>query len=296
MGQCAYQLLAIDLDGTLLDSCGRLSPRNRAALHSAHEAGLNLVVCTGRSFTETRPVLSAIGLELDATVTVGGAILTDVATGRTMERAAIDPALAYEAAGWLRGRGYPVLWLLDADEAGFDGYLIDGPRRHAAIDRWLERSPVRMLCVERLPADRTPPVRLTIVDEPEPLQRLVAELAAAFGPRLTHNLIRVRSYDFMVVEVFAGHVSKWSGIERFCRRRGIDPRRTVAIGDDVNDLAMIRAAGLGVAVENADPAVRAAAGHVVADNDRDGVAELIEVLLAGELPGPGTAGRRAGVP
>ncbi len=290
MGQCEYKLLAIDLDGTLLDSRGGLSPRNRAALHRAHEAGLNLVICTGRSFTETRPVLAAIGLELDATVTVGGAILTDLVTGRTVERAAIDLSLAHEAAGWLRAQGYPVLWLLDADEAGFDGYVIDGPRRHAAIDRWLERSPVRMRCLEHLPPDRTPPVRLTIVDEPEPLRRLSAGLAAAFAQRLTHNLIHVRSYDFMVIEAFAGHVNKWFGIERFCRRRGVDPRRTVAIGDDVNDLSMIRAAGLGVAVGNADPAVRGAAARVVADHDRDGVAELIDALLAGELPGPAPAG------
>jgi Cof subfamily protein (haloacid dehalogenase superfamily) len=286
MTRCEYQLLAIDLDGTLLDSRGSLSPRNRAALHRAHEAGLNLVICTGRSFTETRPVLAAIGLDLDASVTVGGAILTDLASGRTLERASIDAALAREAAGWLRACGYPVLWLLDADEAGFDGYVIDGPRRHAAIDRWLELSPVRMRCVNHVPGDRTPPVRLTIVDEPEPLRRLSAELEAAFAQRLTHNLIHVRSYDFMVIEAFAGHVSKWFGIERFCGLRGIDPRRTVAVGDDVNDLAMIRAAGQGVAVGNADPAVRAAAARVVADNNSDGVAELIDALLSGALPGP----------
>src|SRR5215510_2332090 len=136
-----YQLLAIDLDGTLLDSRSRVPSRNREALHRAHEAGMKIVLCTGRSYTETRATIREIGLDLDATVTVGGALLTNVADGRTIERVPIHRTLAGEVAGWFRERSYAILWLHDADEAGFDGFAIDGPRRHAAIDRWLKLSP-----------------------------------------------------------------------------------------------------------------------------------------------------------
>ena len=92
-GPC--ELLAIDLDGTLLDSSHRVPPENRAALHAAHAAGIRIVLCTGRSFPETRPVLDEIGLDLDATVTVFGAVLTDVRTGRTLERLPFTLDLAY---------------------------------------------------------------------------------------------------------------------------------------------------------------------------------------------------------
>jgi Cof subfamily protein (haloacid dehalogenase superfamily) len=271
-----YDLLAIDLDGTLLDSEGRLSPRNRGALHRAHAAGMKIVLCTGRSYTETRPVLAEIGLDLDASVTVGGALVSEVATGCTLYRSEIVTETAVQAAGWLRDRGYAVIWLLDADQAGFDGYICAGPRRHPAIDRWLSISPVTMREHAALPSEL--PLRLTVLDDDPHLPGLSADLDKAFNGRLVHNVLPVR-WGFTVIEAFAAGVSKWSGIVRLCDRWGLDPARSVAIGDHVNDLAMIREAGLGVAVGNGEACVRAAAARVVAENDRDGVADLIDELL-----------------
>ena len=277
--QSGYQLIAIDLDGTLLDSRGALPPRNRAALHSAHERGLKVVLCTGRSYTETRPVIDQIGLDLDATITVGGALITDVASGATLESAAIEADLARQCAAWFRERGYALLWLHDRHAAGDDGFVIDGPRRHAAIDIWLSRSSCTMRASPGVPEFSHNPLRLTILDEDDELRRLSAELDAAFAAQLTHNMIHVPSYGFSVIESFAGMVSKWYGIERLCRRWGIDPAATVAVGDDVNDLSMIRSAGLGVAVANARPEVLAASRRRTSSNDAGGVAELIESLL-----------------
>ena len=82
-------------------------------------------------------------------------------------------------------------------------------------------------------------------------------------------------------EAFDAVVDKWYGIEKLCRRWRIDPGRTVAVGDDVNDLPMIQNAGLGVAVANAKPAVKQVAAQVVAANDEAGVADLIEQLPRG---------------
>lgn len=276
-----YRLLAIDLDGTLLDARGRLPEVNRAALHRAHEAGLRLVLCTGRSLTETRGVLDQIGLDLDASVTAGGAIVTDLATGRTIERTAFAPELALEATAWLRQRGHTVLWLLDADEAGFDGYVVAGRQRHPAIDQWLAKSPVRMRPADDAPAATPAPVRVTIIDEIGTLEALGAEFGRAFAGRANYNVICVRSYGFTVIEAFAHPVDKWLGIAHLCRRWGIDPRQTAAIGDDVNDIPMLRRAGLGVAVANAGEDVRRHARLQVGSNVEGGVAELIEWLLGG---------------
>lgn len=274
-----YQLFAIDLDGTLLDSGHRLPPRNRTALHAAHESGFKIVLCTGRSFTETRPILDEIGLDLDATVTIGGALLTDVATGRTIDRTPIALKVARESTEWFWQRGYLVMWFYDASEAGFDGYLIDGPRRHAAIDRWLENTPCRMREIGALPDDGRAPLRVTVVDDIEVLDNVSDEFQRAFDGRMTNNIIRVPTYGFTVLEAFDATVNKWYGIEKLCRRWCVDSRRTVAIGDDVNDLPMVRQAGLGVAVANAKPLVRTAAQRVVPSNDECGVADLIEELL-----------------
>ncbi len=275
----AYDLLAVDLDGTLLDSQHALPAENRAALHRAHAAGMRIVLCTGRAFTETRPILQQIGLDLDATVTVFGALVTDVPTGRTLERTPIPMDTAQAATAWFQERGYPVLWLTDPDEVGTDGYVLAGPNRHPAVDQWIERSPCVVENVDRLPDGCAAPVRLSIIDEGPVLDRISTELRAAFDGRLTHNVLHAPPYRLSLIEAFAPQVSKWYGVEKLCRRWGIDRRRTVAIGDDVNDLAMIRQAGLGVAVANAKPPVLAVAQRVTDSNDGCGVAKLLDELL-----------------
>lgn len=274
-----YDLLAIDLDGTLLDSQQRLSTANRAALHRAHEAGLRIVICTGRSFTETRPVLTDLGLDLDAAVSVFGAIITEVATGRTLHRAPIPLPVAREATDWFQRNGYPVFWLTDADEVGFDGYLIDGPRRHAAVDRWLALSPCRVEQVDVPPIDAAAPVRLSIIDDDTVLPDVSARLHAAFDGRLTHNVLHAPPYRLSLIEAFAPQVNKWYAIQWLCERWKIDPQRTAAVGDDVNDIQMIRNAGLGVAMGNAASPVKAVADEITATNDAAGVAVVIDRLL-----------------
>lgn len=279
-----YDLLAIDLDGTLLDREHRLPPANRAALHEAHEAGLRIALCTGRSFTETRPILDQIGLDLDVTITVGGALISDAATGRTLESTSIPRALADEVTAWFREQGYSVLWLRDASVVGFDGYLLQAERCHPQIERWFALTPCEMRMLDAVPADDpTPPLRVTVVDDCAILERISVAFRERFDGRMAHNIIDVPTYDFTVIEAFDASVDKWTGICRLCRRWDIDPRRTVAIGDDVNDLPMIRHAGLGVAIGNAKPALHAVARHRVASNVDAGVAELIGQVLANEI-------------
>lgn len=274
-----WDLLAMDVDGTLLNSEHALPPENKAALHRALEAGLRIVLCTGRSYTETRPVIDLIGLDLDATVTVFGALVTDVATGQTLERAAIPLDVAHAVTDWFQHEGYTVLWLTDPNEAGTDGYVLAGPNRHEAVDRWIDWSPCQVDNVTTLPPDCAAPVRLSIIDEGDALDAISPRLTQQFDGRLTHNVLHAPPYRLSLIEAFAPIVNKWYGIERLCGRWGLDPARTVAVGDDVNDLDMIRRAGLGVAVANARPVVRDAADRIVASNDACGVAQLINELL-----------------
>jgi hydroxymethylpyrimidine pyrophosphatase-like HAD family hydrolase len=274
-----YDLLAIDLDGTLLDSQHKLPPQNRAALHRAHQAGCKIVLCTGRSFTETRPVLDQIGLDLDATVTVFGALVTEVASGRTLERTALPLDVAHAVTAWFQRRGFPVLWLTDPNEAGTDGFVLAGPRRHPGVDAWIERSPCVVENVDRLPTNAAAPLRISIIEERDVLADVSVRLRVEFDGRLTHNVLHVPPYQLSLIETFAPAVNKWYGIEKLCRRWGIDARRTVAIGDDVNDVEMLRGAGLGVAVANAQAVARDAADRVVPSNDACGVANLIAELV-----------------
>ncbi len=276
-----WDLVAIDLDGTLLDSQHRVPEANRAALHRAHAAGMRVVLCTGRSYPETRPILAQLGLDLDATVTVFGAVLTEVRTGRTIQRTPFALPLAYRLTDWFRARGYAVLWLNDADEAGFDGYVIDGPRRHPAVDRWVETTPCVVRAVDELRGDVHAPVRISIIDEPDVLSDVADDLADAFDGQIAFNLLRAPAYRLTIIETFAPQVNKWNGVLHLCERWKIDRRRTVAIGDDVNDVALVQSAGLGVAMANAHPAVRRVAARVTLSHDECGVAAILRELLDG---------------
>lgn len=274
-----YQMVCIDLDRTLLDGEGCVPEPNRRALHLLHERGLKIVLTTGRSFTETRPVLDEIGLDLDAAVTVGGALLADARSGATIEKFPMHAGQWQPALAWMRDRGYAVLWLHDAAEAGFDGYVFDGPRRHPAVDRWIEKSPCVVREVDAPPPDAPPPLRLTIVDDSDALHAIEPEFARRFDGLLTHNIIEVPTLHFTVLETFAVPVDKWFGIRRLCERWRMDPRRTIAIGDDVNDVPMLRHAGLGIAVANAPADVRRVADRITARHDEAGVARALAELF-----------------
>ncbi len=278
-----YELLAVDLDGTLLDQASRLPDRNRKALHRAHAAGQRIVLCTGRSYPETRPILDQIGLELDAVITAGGALVTQVATGKTLASATIDTQIARKATSWFAARGYCILWLHDGASCNSDGFVMDHGPRHPALQAWLLRTHCRIQpCADPF-AGGWSPLRLTIIDEMSALQRISSEFARDLAGEMTHNILDVPAHGFTVMETFAASVSKWSGVQTLCGLMGIDPARTVAIGDDVNDVAMIAKAGFGVAVGNAVPAVKTIARHQVCSNVDCGVAELVDFLLERDL-------------
>jgi hypothetical protein len=275
----AYDLIAIDLDGTLLNAEHRVSAENRAALHRAHEAGWKIVLCTGRAYPETRPILDEIGLDLDAAITVFGAVVTDVRTGRTLDCTPIPRQTADDAVAWFQARGYAVLWLCDGAGRDCDGYVIDGPRRHVAVNEYVAVTPCRMRCVSQLPPDAPEPVRLSIIDDRGTLEPLSPLLRAAFDGRLVHNVLSAPTWHLNVIEAFGPQVNKWYGLTRLCRRWGLDPARTVAVGDDTNDIEMLRHAGLGVAMANARDEVKAVARRLTASHIDHGVAALLHELL-----------------
>lgn len=279
-----YRLLAIDVDGTLLNSSNRLPAANRDGLHRAHEAGLTVCLCTGRSYTEAKPVLDEIGLDLDAAICVFGAIVCDAKTGRTVHRSPMPRRTALRLLEFFSSRGHPVLVLQDVTQAGTDYYRVSGERDAQAYDRWLELTPTIAKRVDRWPDDAPEPLRIGIIVDPAGIGAVRAELDTEFpATELKCNAIFAPNYGLHVLECFAPHVNKWFAITQLARDRGIRPSQIVAIGDDVNDVEMIRSAGLGVAVANAIPAVRDAATCHTGSNDEAGVATFIDRLLAGEI-------------
>lgn len=304
-----YDLVAIDLDGTLLDHAGRVSEANIRSIRRARDAGMVVVVCTGRALIETRAVLAAIDLH-DPVVVSGGAMVADPVTGATLERFTLEPALVSEVVSFLHARGHAALVLKDPHATMYDYLAVTplaagsdggGPGEEGldpASRWWFRKMGVRVRFAAALHHDEHPEhsIRVGAYAANRPVDELASELRETFGDRtnLQHfqgALLPKERTDqgitsVHIVEVFHQQADKWQAIERLIGRLGIDASRVAAIGDQLNDLSMIThagaAGGLGVAMGNAHERIRAVAGRVTAGHDESGVSVAIEKMLSGE--------------
>lgn len=275
-----YRMIAIDLDGTLLSPVGQVTPRVKAAVHKALEAGLLVCFATGRNWTESQTVLEAVA-HYDSAVFVGGAMVVDTRQRVTLHRVKMDPQLAREISSVFEHAGHAVLALQDTHAAGVD-YLITGDiARNAETLNWMEVTRASVRLVPRLAThDHEHTIRLSIVAAPDEVAEVRDEMERRFAERIFGLAIRVPHAGVDVYEVFDPGVNKWEGVLHVARRHGIEQGQIIAIGDDLNDVPMIRNAGLGVAMGNARPEVKAIAKRVIGSNKDEGLAEFLEELVA----------------
>lgn len=274
-----YRMIVIDLDGTLLSPSGEVTQRVKAAVHRALRAGLLICFATGRNWTESRDVLEALN-HYPTAVFVGGAMVIDTHQRVTLHRTMMEPRLAADVCNYLERSGHAALALQDLGTAGVD-YLISGQAPlNAATQAWMAITRAKLHKVPTLaeyPHEHT--VRLGICAAPQEVQRVKTELDGQFGSRIFCQNLMVPTYGVEVLEIFDPAVNKWEGVLHVARRHNIQPDEIVAIGDDLNDLPMIRSAGLGVAMGNARPQVQAAAKRVIGPNHEDGLAVFLEELV-----------------
>ena len=277
MPRRSFDLLAIDIDGTLVTDGDRVSPRTREALHMACDR-IGLVLATGRRYRTTQQVLDGLNLELPA-VCLGGA-LTKSASGETLDAVRFAPEDVYALAGLAQRHGLALVVQRDAHALGGPDFVVDASRPwNAATDHY-----VRVGDAAGFPDPDFASTR-----------RVDALVVGCFGDR-THlaafqgdiSALADRSETVLVpskktpgwyLEIIPAGVSKWSALRRYAAGVGIGEDAICAVGDALNDLPMIRGAGFGVAMGNADPAVKAAADWTTGRNDEDGLVTLIERLM-----------------
>ena len=281
-----YRMVAIDLDGTLLDPLGRVSPASKAAVHRALQAGLLVVFATGRNWTESQTVLEAVA-HYDTAVFVGGAMVVDTQNRITLHRTLMDPALARELCADLESAGQAVLAMQDASDAGVDYLVTDRIELDAHLLHWLSRTTTTIERVSDLATrDHAHTVRIGAVISDANVQAIHRLLDGKYAERAFYHFIRVPSHGVEVIEVFDPSVNKWEGISQVARQHGIAPEQIITIGDDINDVHMIRNAGLGVAMGNAIPAIKQIARRVIAPNSEDGLAAFLNEIVDTHLVEP----------
>jgi Cof subfamily protein (haloacid dehalogenase superfamily) len=289
-----YRMIAIDLDGTLLSPSGEVTPRTRAAIHQTLAAGLLVCFATGRNWTESRLVLEAVAHYASA-VFVGGAMVVDTRQQVTLHRTMMDPALAAEICRTLEETGHAVLALQDTPAAGVDYLVSEGVPLNRETAGWMKVTQAAVRGVGRLGNYAHPhTIRVGICAGQAEVSQAKHLLEERFGERLLCQVLQVPQTGVEVLEIFDLAVNKWQGVLHVARAHGVLPAEIIAIGDDVNDLPMIRHAGLGVAMGNARPEVLAAASRVIGHNAQEGLAAFLEEIVEQHTVAPmpaGTAGQ-----
>lgn len=260
-------LVATDLDGTLLDPLGVVTPRTVAAVAAARRAGIHVIPVTGRPPQAMWHLAEQAGVG-PLGVCSNGAAIVDVEDRTIVEcrQLAVDDALPIvdRARAAVEGLIMAVdevdrLWY----EPGFldpldwsDEEMVETPDIRAALDRG---------CV-KLIARRD--------------GFTAAELLALLGPSLS-PVADVTSSGPDWVEIGVAGVTKATGVMRICELMGIHPDAVVAVGDNHNDLSLLSWAALAMAPANAIPEVVAVAHHLIPANTEHGVATLLEALVGG---------------
>ena len=262
------RLFATDLDGTLLRSDLTVSDRSRRALAAVEEAGRTLVLVTGRPPRWMPPVVEQTG-HTGLALCANGATVYDLATEQVVQEHLIDPEVGAKVVVAIREALPEVSFAVERGGAGGLGH------EQAYGVPYAAKSDVLVAEVDELVAE--PVAKLLARHDDMDPDEMLARVREVVGDlaEVTHSSARG------LMEISASGVSKAVALSRLADELGVPADDVVAFGDMPNDLPMLGWAGHAVAVANAHPEVLAAADEVTATNDDDGVARVIERLLAG---------------
>src|SRR5438067_12084700 len=272
------RLLAIDIDGTLLNSQFQISPENLQALKRTHEHGIEVILVTGRRHTFALPIAQQLGFDLWL-ISYNGAVTRSL-SGETFHRDLLPAATCRKLCVAMQDfRGNTVL-TFDTETKGAI-VLEQMQELNASIQRWLEKNMQYIdfvIPIEKsLTAD---PVQAMFCGRIPRMQQALAALRThGFENEITVLRTEYPIRDLSIVDVLNQGCSKGHALERWANYRGIPRDQVMAIGDNYNDIEMLAFAGLPFIMGNASEELRRNGWAVTLPNDQSGVAAAIEQVL-----------------
>ena len=274
------KLVALDLDGTLFDNSSRISKRNLTAIRSITDKGIHVVISTGRPF-EGIPFDQIKGTGINYAITANGSGIYEISTGKCLYENAMDEELVTPILNFLLtrdihmdafigGKGYTPIQCVEKAQkltvpSSIKNYIITTRTR---LDNILQFIHENQLKVQKMTLNFYPAADGTLIDRETVRKFLVS------NPSITTVCGGYNNLEFTRADA-----NKGVGLRKLAEILGVNPDATMAIGDTENDLAIIEAAGIGVAMGNATDAVKARADYVTTTNTKDGVAAAIEHFI-----------------
>jgi Cof subfamily protein (haloacid dehalogenase superfamily) len=287
----SIRLLALDLDGTLLDSRGELPEQNLLAIEAARGAGVRVALVTGRRFRDARPLALQLGLDVPV-ISHNGALTKHARTLETVMVRLLPLKEAQEVLRIGRENGGDALVSDDPHGAGVLVYdhASDDNQALARYIAWSRRihgeeaaEAVRRVASLENYLDHAP-VHITFSGSVARMKQLSERLSEELGASVKLLSTIYPKMDFALLDVLHAEVSKGEGIRAAAVEQGLSREEVMAMGDNFNDLEMLQYAGTSVLMGNAEDSLRALLKnqkgyHTTATNDENGVALAIEKFI-----------------
>jgi Cof subfamily protein (haloacid dehalogenase superfamily) len=282
------KLLALDLDGTVLNSYGEVSKRNLKALRDAEKHGVFVTIATGRRFRDARPVAFKLGLNAPI-ITHNGTLIKHAETLETISVRLIETGTVREILAVGRKFGADPMMSCDPHSQGtlFYDRISDD---NFPLQRYLEwakklhgedgdASIVHTESLEKL-ADKVETIHISFSGQCEPMSHLQMMLSADLGGRAKVLATVYPQFNFTLLDVLPPESSKGFGLRNLAGSLGLTYENVMAMGDNLNDLEMLEYAGTPVIMGNSTPELlEDEKYHRTLSNDEDGVALAIEKYI-----------------
>lgn len=266
-----YQVLVLDLDGTLTNSKKEITPPTRQALIEIQQAGKIVVLASGRPINGVAPLARELELEKYGgyMLSFNGARITQCSTGkviydRTIPREAIKPVYEY-----VRGlEGVNIISYSDTEI-----FSAKEPGRYTMLESRINDMDV--IVPEDFPASLPPAInKLLLPGEPDVLKALMPKLKEQY-----HGLLSIYLSEPFFLEIMPQNIDKANSLQKLLNSLGMTADEMICCGDGYNDVSMIEYAGLGVAMGNAQTAVKDSADFITRTNDEDGILHVIDLFM-----------------
>lgn len=262
-----YQILALDLDGTLTNSQKQITPPTREALIRIQEAGIKVVLASGRPTTGVLPLARELQLQRFGSyiLSFNGGKITDCRSGQTVYNRLLPKDVAK-----------PLFELIKDAPVDIVGYSSRGilsglqTNEYTKLESTINGLPV--IHVDNFPASvEQENNKFLITGNPDDIAMVKKRLIPYF-----HGLLNIYCSDPFFLEIMPQNIDKAHSLCKLLSSIGLTTEQMVCCGDGCNDITMLETAGLGVAMANAQTAVKEAADYITLSNDEDGVLHVIE--------------------
>jgi Cof subfamily protein (haloacid dehalogenase superfamily) len=264
-----YKLIALDMDGTLLNEDKQISAKNHKSLKEAKEQGVKVVLATGRPLVGIEKYLKELDLVTSEnySVSFNGALVQNNNTGEIISKNVLnDDDVKYL---------YDLSLKLNVNRHAntTDSVITTVHNKYTEIESTINKIPTHIMDLSNLPSD-TEVIKFMFVDEPSILDQVINNLPSTVYDKYT--VVRSAPYFLEFLHPMA---NKGAGVKAIAEKFDINQKEVICVGDAGNDVHMVEYAGLGVAMDNAFEELKSIANYITKSNSEDGVAHVVNKFI-----------------